>query len=38
MDDHMYDEMWSYAENDLLPKFRDEYRKYGKMPSCPSYE
>ena len=38
MDDHMYDEMMSYAECDLLPRFREEYAGCGKMSDCPSYE
>lgn len=38
MDDHMYDEMESYAECDLIPRFRDEYKEYGKVSLCPSYQ
>lgn len=38
MDDHMYDQMMSYAECELIPRFQEEYAKTGKLSDCPSYE
>lgn len=38
MDDHVYDSVLEYAECDLLPRFRDEYSKCGKITACESYE
>lgn len=38
MDDHMYDQIISYAECDLLPRFRKEYNKIGVMKNCDSYK
>ena len=38
MDYHMYKEMWNHVRFDIIPRFREEYKKYGKMSSCPSYE
>lgn len=38
MDDHMYDQMMSYAECDLIPRFQKEYAEKGVMNKCPSYK
>lgn len=38
MDDHMYDSIRDYAECELIPRFQEEYRQYGKMSACPSYQ
>lgn len=38
MDDHIYDEIMSYAECSLLPEFREEYKIFGKLSACPSYK
>lgn len=38
MDDHMYDQMMSYAECDLIPRFQQEYIACGKVTQCDSYE
>lgn len=37
MDDHMYDDLLSYAECDLIPRFQAEFLEHKKMSSCPSY-
>ena len=36
MDDHMYEEMMSYAECELVPRFKKEYQEHGTMEACPS--
>lgn len=38
MDDHMYDEMLSYAECELIPRFQNEYEEYKQVSKCPSYK
>lgn len=38
MDDHMYDQMVSYAECDLIPRFQEEYAACRVMTKCESYE
>lgn len=38
MDNHLYAMLMEYAECGLIPKFQAEYREYGKMNLCPSYE
>ena len=38
MDDHMYDQMMSYAECDLIPRFQAEYANKGVLSKCDSYE
>ena len=35
---HMYDEMLSYAECDLIPRFRKEHQEHGTMAACPKYQ
>lgn len=38
MDDHMYDEMLSYARCELIPRFQKEYAATHKAAACDSYE
>lgn len=38
MDDHMYNQMLSYAECELIPRFQTEYAECGTMAKCDSYE
>ena len=38
MDDHMYDQMLSYAECDLISRFQREYEECNKISACPSYK
>lgn len=38
MDDHLYNKVMAYAECDLIPRFKREYRKVGIMGRCSSYE
>ena len=38
MDDHVYEQVMSYAECDLIPRFIDEYKECGKVKACASYE
>lgn len=38
MDDHMYNQMLSYAQCELIPRFNEEYEKCGKLTSCDSYQ
>lgn len=37
MDDHFFDRIYDYACSWLIPRFREEYRQYGKLSDCPSY-
>lgn len=38
MDDHMYDQMISYAECELIPRFRREYAEKGVVKNCDCYK
>lgn len=38
MDDHMFDFVESYGNCELVPRFQEEYKKYGTIRNCPSYE
>ena len=38
MDDHIFNKVWDYAMLDLIPCFKDEFNKCGKMTECASYE
>lgn len=33
----MYDLLMDYAECDIIPRFKSEYKEYRKMRLCPSY-
>lgn len=37
MDDHFFDRIYDYASCWLIPRFREEYRQYGKLSACPSF-
>lgn len=36
MDDHLYDIILDYAECELLPRFRNEYKSCGVISKCES--
>ena len=38
MDDHMFEYVEDYGKCELVPRFQEEYKKYGTMQNCPSYE
>ena len=38
MDDHLYEYVMDYGNCLLIQYFNEEYKKYGKMSLCPSYE
>ena len=38
MDDHVYEQVMSYAECELLPRFREECKHSRKITECASYE
>lgn len=38
MDDHVYMYVLEYAELDLIPRFKEEYKACGKVTKCESYE
>lgn len=38
MDDHMFDRVWDYGLCELVPRFQSEYKEFGSVMSCPSYE
>lgn len=38
MDDHMYDLMFEYAECELIPRFKEEYKACEQAEQCKSYE
>lgn len=37
MDDHFFDRIMSYAECELIPRFQDEFSRFGSLAACPSY-
>ena len=38
MDDHVYEQVMSYAECDLITRFQGEYSRCQKVTDCESYE
>lgn len=38
MDDHLFDEVYSYGMSELVPRFQKEFNKYGLLNKCPSFE
>lgn len=38
MDDHMYENILSYAECELIPRFQKEYTENQNITKCTSYQ
>lgn len=38
MDDHMFEWVYDYGMCELVPRFQKEYKEFGTVTSCPSYD